>query len=588
MSSPAARPPRRAVALAPPVIAVAVLLATLALVSAGCGSSSGTGTSADPAAAVPASAALFAGATVRPGGAQKTAALAAGKALTGQANPYLRLLQVLQVPGSPALSFKRDVAGWLGPHAGVFLSSLGSSGRLLGLLQQGLLGGSSSGAAAFPFGAGGAQGAIVLDTSDAAKARSFLDGAARHAGAHATTYRGVSYQAASGGLALGLVGRFAVIGSEAGMHGVIDTTLGGPPLARASGYSTLLSAAPPGALAHVYANAGSLSAGGAPQEGSGLLQLLAGAHDANISLVPAAGSIALDVDALAGGPAGAAHSPAGSAGGLLSSGAEGAQALGELPGESWLAVGLGHAGGSLGADVQGLQALASLGSTGPQASASPGLSVKGLFEGLLTPLRELGAGSAQARHDFASWMGSAGVFASGASLLELRAAVVIASQNPALSRAAVGKLGAQLRKAGGSVSPVSIAGADAAIGVRLAGLPVELDIADGRDAGGHTKFVLGLGQASVMTALHPPSTLAGAASYTAAGSALGEGIKPSLTLDFPTLLGLLEGVGLIEDPTISKFVPYLRRATTLAGGGRSLGGGVERFRLVLGLRPSAG
>ena len=36
-----------------------------------------------------------------------------------------------------------------------------------------------------------------------------------------------------------------------------------------------------------------------------------------------------------------------------------------------------------------------------------------------------------------------------------------------------------------------------------------------------------------------------------------------MTVDFPTLLGLLEGVGLSEDPAISQFVPYLRSLTTL-------------------------
>ena len=53
-------------------------------------------------------------------------------------------------------------------------------------------------------------------------------------------------------------------------------------------------------------------------------------------------------------------------------------------------------------------------------------------------------------------------------------------------------------------------------------------------------------------------------------------------------MGLLEGVGLTESPPISKLIPYLRSATTLAGGGRSLGGEVERFRLVLGLQPASG
>ncbi len=122
----------------------------------------------------------------------------------------------------------------------------------------------------------------------------------------------------------------------------------------------------------------------------------------------------------------------------------------------------------------------------------------------------------------------------------------------------------------------------------MSGLPVVLDIADGRAAGGQTKFVLGLGEASVPAALNPSSTLAGAAPRAAAAASLGEGIQPSLIVDFPTLLSLLEGVGLLEAPSISKFVPYLRAATTLAGGGHELGGEVERFRLVLGLQAPSG
>jgi uncharacterized protein DUF3352 len=571
-----------------PHIAGAVLLVAIAAAMAGCGSSHGSGTSADPAGAVPASAPLYAGATVRPGGSEKAAALAAGRSLTHQSDPYLRLVQLLQTPGSPALSFKRDVAGWLGPQAGIFLSSLSSSSRsesavLLSLLQQGLLGGSST-AGGFPFGAGGAQGAIVLDTSDVAKARSFLDSQAAHAGARARSYRGVSYKATATGVAFGVVSRFAVIGSESGLRGVVDTTLGAAPLARASGYAKLLSGAPSSAIAHLYSNPAT-AVRGAPPGRAGLMQLLAGAREANISLVPSSSSVAIDADLLAS--AQTSNQPPAGAGGLLASGADGAQALSELPADSWLAFGLGHVGATLAEDVQGLKVLVSLGSTlagSGEASAAAPLNLGSLFEALLTPLGVLAGNSAEARRDFASWMGSGGIFASGASLLELKGAVVITSTNPALSRAAVPKLAAQLRKAGGSVQPVSIAGTDAAVGVRLKGLPLMLDIANGRDSSGKTKFVLGLGEASVTTALSPPGTLSGAPSAKAAEAALGEGIRPNLLIDFPTLLSLLEGVGLTEDPTLSKAVPYLKSLTALAGGTRGLGGGVERVRVTVGLR----
>jgi len=113
-----------------------------------------------------------------------------------------------------------------------------------------------------------------------------------------------------------------------------------------------------------------------------------------------------------------------------------------------------------------------------------------------------------------------------------------------------------------------------------------LYIANGRAASGQTKFVIGLGEPSVTEALSPSSELSGAASTASAASTLGEGIQPSIAVDFPTLLTLLEGVGLTEDPTISALLPYLRSLTTLAGGGKPLGGGIERFRVVLGLQPA--
>jgi hypothetical protein len=258
-----------------------------------------------------------------------------------------------------------------------------------------------------------------------------------------------------------------------------------------------------------------------------------------------------------------------------------------------LAAGLGNLGGTLAGDVQALHGLASLvaslGGSAAGASESTGaggFNVKGLLEGILTPLSALSSPGAQTKHDFLSWMSSAGIFASGSTVVNLRAGIVIDSKNPSLSRAAVAKFGALLGKTGSSVQQISIPGTDAAISARVSGLPVELDIADGRGSSGRRKFVIGLGEASVQDALRPSSTLASAASSSVAAGTLGEGARPSVTIDFSTLLTLLEGVGLSEDPSISKVVPYLRSLTTLSGGGKSLGGGVERFRLVLGLQQS--
>jgi hypothetical protein len=583
--NPTAAAPRKARRRLAPSLPAAPLLAAIALAAGGCGGSSPSGTSIDPADAVPASAPLYAGAVVRPEGSLQIAARTAGRTLTHQADPYLRLLAALQTPGSSSADFKRDVAPWLGPRAGVFLDATGSSeeqaiGKLLSLLEQGLLG-SSSATASFPFAAHSVEGAILLDTRDTAKARSFLQGLAGRAGAHTASYRGISYQATASGIAFGIVARLAVIGTEPGLHAVIDTTSGGPALARAPGYAKLLAAAPADALAHVYANASAFGGGAGvrPQGTASAFSLLAGGGELNVSLVPANASIALDADSLR-------TSTSTPTRGLFASSSEAAAAMGELPGESWLAVGLGHVGSTLGADVDALQGVFSLGSqlTSSSPEGQSGLSVKGLLEGVLAPLRALSSNSAETKRDFSSWMGSAGLFASGTGLLELKGGVVIDSDNASLSRAAVAKLGAKLRQGGGSVQSISIPGTDAALAARLTGLPVVLDIAAGTDSAGHSKFIIGIGEASVQAALDPSSPLSGTAPFSAASTALGRGAQPSVIVDFPTLLGLLEGIGLSEDPSISPFVPYLRSLSTLSGGSQSLGGDIQRFRLVLGLQ----
>ena len=560
---------------------VAGLLACAAIASplAGCGGSKSPGKGSDPATAVPASAPVYVGAIVRPTGTLQANAQAAGKTLTRQPDPYLRLLSALQTPGSPPLDFKRDLAPWLGAQAGVFLGASGAGanlGALLALVQQGILSGSAQ--PAFPFapsGSGGApagEGAFVLESTNAGAARSFLSTQASHAGAHPNSYRGVSYEVTGTGLAFGLVGRFAVIGSESALRGVIDTNAGGPSLARSTGYSRLAAVAPSEALAHAYAS-GAPAAGsaGASRAGStaSLLALLTGAHPTNISLLPSASALTLDADTLSSG----------AAGGLLAPQGEAARAVGELPGESYLA--LGFAGTGLTQDTQALRSLFSLGA---HPEATPGISVKGLLAATLAPVALLTEGSAQSKREFESWMGPGALFASGSGLIDLKAGVVISSNNPAASRAAVGKLASRLRATGVAVSPASIPGTDAAVSTQLSGLPIPLVIANGRDAKGETKLVIGLGEASITAALTPSSTLSSSSAYGDSAAALGEGIQPSLIAQVPTLLGVLEGAGLSEDPTLAPLLPVLRTLNTVSGGGKGLSGGIERFRVVLGLR----
>lgn len=563
ISSPPRRDPRAARLRGgrhPFIFALALLAAGTAL--AGCGSS---GTSGDPATVVPASAPLYARVAIKPSGGANGDASSAAKKLTRLAEPYGSLAQALLSSVGSHLEFKRDIEPWVGENAGVFITSLDTSklpqsATSAQALLEGGLSSAASSLGAGTFGSKGAQGAIVLDTSDVGKARSFLAQRAREQQAHTVSYRGVSYQVAPDGAAEGIIKDFAVIGSESGLKSVIDTSLGGAAITTAPGYAK----PPANAIASAYARPEALvkavhGSSGVASQGVALLgQLFAGSQSASLSVTSTANSISLQ---------GEVHS---SGGPTPLFGQEGAKALGELPGGAWLAAGVGNVGGAnLPRALALLHGVASFGTSTVFASLG-GPSIEKLFTALDSPKAKL-------QQDFSSWAGSGGMYVSGTGLFNLEAALVIASNDPTASRAAVGKLANLIRSAGAVVSNASIPGTDAAVSVKLQGFPAVIFIADGQG-----KFVLGLGQASVQGALTPSSTLATSPAYSTATSTLGNGIEPSLIVEFPTLLGFLEGVGLTQSPGLSSLVPYLKSLGTLTAGATSQSG-VEHFRLVLGL-----
>ena len=217
------------------------------------------GTDADPASAVPATTPLYVGADVRPTGSRADGALAAGKALTGAGTPTRGCSARCARPARPRSTTAATSSPGSGRTRGCSRCSLSSAQALVAPLTASLSG--SGPVAPLPFSAGGLDGALVMDTRDAGAARSFLAAQAKRAGAHPSSYRGVSYEVSPGGVAFGLVKSFAVIGSEAGLRAVIGVTQGEAALASASGYSKLAGSAPSGAIAHLYVSPGSAGAG---------------------------------------------------------------------------------------------------------------------------------------------------------------------------------------------------------------------------------------------------------------------------------------------------------------------------------------
>ncbi len=569
------RAPRTRLAAAAPAAAV---LATASLLAGGCGGSSKSGTSASPATVVPASAPLYVDAVVQPSGSLQTETLAAGRRVTGRPDPFSGLVKLLRGPTEHTPDYAKEIKPWLGPEAGLFLSSVEAAGSQVAslaaqsLLRQALtkaLSEGFTGAEAALLGSEGLphllaqsslQGALVLDTSDVTQARSFLQAQAQSAKAHPVSYRGVTFQVAPGGISEGIVEHFAVIGTEAGVKGVIDTSEGGASLARAASYSKLHASAESGRIANAYLDTQALSSSIARSGESplGLLQgVLGSAGRAYVSAIPTAHSVAIDLDTL---PAAGSGEP---------SGTTGAQVLSGLPGGAWLAIGIGDLGKTLGGSTQGLGMLSNLASTFKLGSIE--------FGAAFAPLH---SHSLNVSRDLLSWMGPTGLYVAGSNVLSLQAAAIVTSKDPARSRAAVSKLARAYREAGAETETTSIPGTDAAAVVKLPNFPLAITIADGQG-----KFVIGLGEASVQEALNPQSTLAGSALYSNAEQALGGGIKPSVAVEFHTLLSLMESLNLSQAPGFSGIASALRPLSSVAaGGGQTLSNGVKRARLVLALQ----
>ena len=176
---------------------------------------------------IPASAPLYAGAIVRPDGSLKAARSAAG----ADAHPPGRPLPAPRCascrrPAAPRSSFDRDVAPWLGPQSRDLPQLAGRLRRIE--RRPAALAARAGPAWAAPRRRAHSRSPLTGAPPRRCRARSCSTPATSPrpapswtrrqgcAGAHAASYRGVAYQATSDGVAFGIVDRFAVIGSEDG------------------------------------------------------------------------------------------------------------------------------------------------------------------------------------------------------------------------------------------------------------------------------------------------------------------------------------------------------------------------------------
>jgi hypothetical protein len=522
----AARMPRRA------LFAVSLGLLTLA----GCGGQAASG-GGDPASAVPADAAMYFDATLRPQGSQREDALAAAGKVLATDDPEARIEQLVQDALSQSdglkLDYARDVEPWLGAKAGFWLAPTRTGEE--------------------------ARGAAVLATTDADAARSALDRAVKGSGQTFTqrSYKGVDYEVNQEGGAAAVADDFVVLGSEAELKRTLETLDGGKALGSADGYKAAVEPLDADRLGTVYFDLKVLFEAAASQDPAASAQFQQLSRLVPLgSLRPAAAALTAKGDRLAIDAAfrgGKAYRDR--LGPVASAGAT--PLLRELPGDAWFAFGGPKFGASMRNAYQGF------------AGALGGAAIEQQLQS------QLGLDLEQ---DVFSWIGDVAFFARGTSKDSIDGAAVISVTDEARAKEAFGKLvGVAQSRGRVSARPVSVPGAETAFAFAAPDAPKPIVAARGKG-----KVVIAYGEAAAADALEPAQKLGDSAAHGAAKEQLGDGHEPAFLVAMPQVVSLI-GSAATDKAEFARAKPYLDAFSVIAAGGK-LDGDTARSRFVAGLK----
>jgi hypothetical protein len=452
----------------------------------------------DPAAVVPPGAAFYADAEVKPEG---DAAADAGAALRELLSDSQRRRLDAELEGSFSgdTSYRRDVKPWIDRRVGIFFTDLSAD----------------------------ADGALLLATTDPQRAERVIgpDDTGPEPNER-RTYRGVDYVFSNEDGVAGIVGRFAVLGSEPAFKRAVDASLGRS-LADSPRFQEGLRTLPEGRLATAYADTprllGEAISRGliAKPDAAGLVpQLGAAAREpllASLGTTPEA--LSLEVSAMPITPA-SRFSTVGT--GLISS----------LPVDAWGVIGAGNLGSKL-------------------KSVLEQVDGAGRAAARLQRRLDRGAGLDLDR-DLLSWLDDVAIFVEGTTRSSLEGAAVLHSSDPGASAKAIDRVF-------GPIAPAP---------------PVHVVQRGDR-------VVAAYGARAVQQGFEQQKRLAGTELFDCASTALGRAVTVFLAVR--PMLDAAEAFGAAADPDYRAAAPYLRNLEYLVTGWRRSG---ERdvLRIVAGLR----
>ncbi len=505
----------------------ALLLACFAVpaaILAGCGGGGGGGSvDVGPAAAVPASTPIYLDATVKPtGSTQADAKAALGKVLDTD-DPGGKIVSLIEdqakSDGHP-IDYQQDVAPWLGQKAGVFFTSFGEESK----------------------------GSAVIETTNPQASLAF---AQKVSGDTATdpapqTYNGATYQASKSepGQVFGMVGDFLVTGDLDGFKAAVDAN-SGDSLGDDSDFKDSIGDLPDDRLGTIYTipktfidalgsqfDAASKAAI-EKSAGENLNQPVAGA------LTATANSFQLEAT---GGNQGV-DTPESSL-------------IGDVPGQSWLALGVGDLGDNLKQSIEQLKdQIPTFEAAQQQIEQATGSTLEQLYGAL----------------------GDAVIYVQGETQSTLTGALIVQSKDTELTTRLLNQLQGLLRLGSTGVKPLSLSGGGTGFQMSDPSIPQPIEIAQQGD-----KLVIGYGSGSAEASLTPAQTLSDSQTFTTAHDQISS-LGTDLFVSLQPIFALAESSGAKSDPDYQQAKPYLDALGYVVTGSGSSGDKAD-FKAVLGLK----